>query len=116
MSNKILENKESVHFIIWETVPQKRNENPVIKVCCSHEINSGDVLIGMYGPEGVSSYKVMHVISKRPSSMKKMEYYELHTQWRNQSPALFKSEDLQFTNMMFQRFISDFKVPTPDVK
>ena len=72
MKNLLL-NTVGANLMIWETNPRKRKTNNTIKFVVKNNqgVEEGDLLVGHYSPEAISSYQIIEIKEIRPAVLKK---------------------------------------------
>lgn len=81
--NAIFENNVNLNLMTWEVNPRLRNKNNVVTLVTVKDLIIGDIIIGNYNEEFISSYKILNIIDKRDSSLKGFKFYRVNTEWTN---------------------------------
>lgn len=82
-------NTKEVSLMMWETNPQLRNKNNIVKVNVKKTINLeiGDIIFTVYG-DIESCFEVEEIISSRQSALTDYNYLEVKTKWHNRQAAV----------------------------
>lgn len=109
MTMNVFQNTMDVDFLIWETNPMKRKANDIVEMYAGVELKAGDIMVGQYSENSISTWKVKKVIQERDCKMPEKKHITVQAEWSSKSNSFFSKLDCSRMSKHFQNLIFNAK-------